>query len=176
MVWRVEGRMGPAERGGEQNAVIFQKQKRFPADEIRPCSFSVPVTSKLLMFWYVEPTWLFAFTLRAWSTKTQSDMLPGNRPCVSPVCFLTFNMCIVAPLKATGASSVGGRPACEPAAATTLLQLMRKLMRAKVCDPSTHTTDSGLWSRDTVCPSLRLPEHVKEPCCFKVMFLFHRKS
>lgn len=34
MVWRVEGRMGPAERGGEQKGVIFQKQKRFPADQI----------------------------------------------------------------------------------------------------------------------------------------------
>ncbi len=65
------------------------------------------------------------------------------------VCVHTFSVCIVAPLKAMGASSVGGNPAWEPAAATTLLQLMRKLMRVKVCDPSTHTTDSGLWSRDT---------------------------
>lgn len=60
----------------------------------------------------------------------------------------TFSVCSVAPLKAVGASSVGGKPACEPVDATTLLQLMRKLMRVKVCEPSTHTTDSGLWSTD----------------------------
>lgn len=72
------------------------------------------------------------------------------------MCFYTFSVWTVAPLKATGASSVGGNPAWDPAAATRLLQLMRKLMRVNVCDPSTHTTDSGLWSRDTVWPSLRL--------------------
>lgn len=69
---------------------------------------------------------------------------------------------MVAPLKVTGESSVGGKPACEPAAATMLLQLMRKLMSVKVCDPSTQTTDSGLWSTDTVWLSLRLDEWVKE--------------
>lgn len=74
----------------------------------------------------------------------------------------TLSVCMVAPLKATGASSVGGNPAWEPAVATRLLQLMRKLMRVKVCEPSTHTTDSGLWSNETVWPSLRLNRKLKE--------------
>lgn len=82
----------------------------------------------------------------------------NEEPCIPAVrLFLhTFSVCMVAPLKATGASSVGGNPAWDPAAATRLLQLMRKLIRVKVCGPSTHTTDSGLWSRDTVGPSLWL--------------------
>lgn len=75
---------------------------------------------------------------------------------------LTFNVCIVAPRKATGASSVGGSPAWEPAAATRLLQLMRKLTREKACEPSTHTSDSARWSTHTVWPSLRLKRCVKE--------------
>lgn len=67
---------------------------------------------------------------------------------------LTLSECSVAPLKAVGASRVGGRPACDPAPATRLLQLMRKLMRVKVCVPDTHTTDSGLWSKHTELRSL----------------------
>lgn len=35
-------------------------------------------------------------------------------------------------------------------------------MRVKVCVPSTHTKDSGLWSRDMVWPSFRLRQWVKE--------------
>lgn len=35
-------------------------------------------------------------------------------------------------------------------------------MRVNVCVPSTHTKDSGLWSRDTVWPSFRLQQWVKE--------------
>lgn len=39
-------------------------------------------------------------------------------------------------------------------------------MRVKVCDPSTHTRDSGLWSSDTVLPSLRLNQLVKDVLVF----------
>lgn len=68
----------------------------------------------------------------------------------------TLSVCSVAPLKAVGASSVGGSPAWEPAPATKLLQLMRKLSSVKVFEPSTNTTDSGLWSKRTSLCSLRL--------------------
>ena len=89
-------------------------------------------------------------------------MSEKNKDCVASLSLSslppppTLRVIMLAPLKAFGASRVGGRPAWDPDTATRLLQLMRKLMRVKVCGPSTRTTESGRWSRETAWRSLRL--------------------
>lgn len=72
------------------------------------------------------------------------------------VALLTLSVCIVPPRKATGDSKVGGSPACGPAAATRLLQFIKKFSKVNVFVPFTNARDSGLWSTCTSCFSLRL--------------------
>lgn len=75
---------------------------------------------------------------------------------IETVVLLTLSVCIVPPRKATGDNKVGGSPVCGPAAATRLLQFIKKFSKVNVFVPFTNARDSGLWSICTSCFSLRL--------------------
>lgn len=66
----------------------------------------VPVISKLLIFWYAEPTWLLTLTLRAWKNRCLDSC--------SLTLHVVFSMCLLPYLQRVhcGTSKSNGGQQC----------------------------------------------------------------